>query len=297
VSLRLCGAALAVASALLLAGCGGGDTSSAVGGEPISFQELSRSATQSAEATSGRFAFDMALTLPGTDEPFSLSGDGAFDATSERASFSVDMSSFAKLIGAFVTGLAGPDTSGVPDFGDPDGWRVEVVQDGEVGYVRLPALDDQLPQGKSWIRHKGGATAGGFSFDELEQFSTSDPREVLDSLQAVTSDIETVGTEDLRGVETTHYRAVVDPAKLARGSEPLIDQLAAQSGLEEIPVDVWIDANGLVRRLSMDFSVTEPATSKEGGVSMSFELWDYGEDVEIALPPASQIVDASAVGG
>ena len=30
---------------------------------------------------------------------------------------------------------------------------------------------------------------------------------------------------------------------------------------------------------------------------MSFELWDYGEVVEIDLPPASQVADASALRG
>jgi hypothetical protein len=30
---------------------------------------------------------------------------------------------------------------------------------------------------------------------------------------------------------------------------------------------------------------------------MTFELWDYGEDVEIAVPPASQVADAAALEG
>lgn len=297
---------LLAVSALLVAGCGGGgDAGSAVSGEPISFEELSRSATKSADATSGRFAFEMALTFPGADEPFALSGSGVFDAASERASFAVDMASLAKLIGSFVTGFAGPDAKGLPDFDDPEGWKIEAIQDGEVGYVRLPALDDQLPEGKSWIRGSEGVSAGGFDFNELEPFTTSDPREVLESLKAVTSEIETVGTEELRGVQTTHYRAVVDPAKLAKAKnvygqaapQSLLDRLTAGSGLAEIPVDVWLDADGLVRKLSMAVDATDPGSSQTSGVTMSFELWDYGEKIEIALPPASQVVDASALRG
>jgi hypothetical protein len=30
---------------------------------------------------------------------------------------------------------------------------------------------------------------------------------------------------------------------------------------------------------------------------MSFEIWDYDEPVDIELPPASEVVDASAVRG
>jgi hypothetical protein len=305
VSLRLCGAALLGAFTLLAAGCGGSGGSSSLTGEPIGFQELSRSATRSAEATSGRFAFDMALTFPGAEEPFALSGEGAFDAASQRASFAVDMSSLAQLIGAFVTGLAGPNASDLPDFDDPEGWKIEVIQDGDVGYVRLPALDEQLPEGKSWIRGTEGVSAGGFDFDELEQFGTSDPREVLDALQAVTSEIETVGSEDLRGLETTHYHAVVDPVKLAQAKdlegrsapESLVERLSEQGGLDEIPVDVWLDASGLVRKLSLSFAATDPGTSQTGSAKVSFELWDYDEAVDIAVPPPSQVVDASAVGG
>ena len=305
-SLRLCGAALLSGLAVAAAGCGGGDgTTSAVSGEPISFQELARSGTRSADATSGRFSFDLALAFPGTDEPFSLSGEGAFDAAAERASFAVDMSSFAKLIGAFVTGLAGPNAKDLPDFGDPEGWQIEVIQDGDVDYVRLPALDDQLPAGKRWIRATESTSAGGFDFGELQELGTSDPREVLDALQAVTSEIETVGSEELRGVDTTHYHAVVDPVKLAQAKDlegrsapkSLVDGLAGQGGLAEIPIDVWLDASGLVRKLSLAFTAADSGTARAGSAEMSFELWDYGEAVDIDVPSASQVAPASAVGG
>jgi hypothetical protein len=305
--LRLCGALIAVAGSVLAAGCGGSDSSSssAVGGEPVSFERLAQSASTSAEAKSGRFSFDMSMTFPGTDEPFAFSGEGAFDEASGRAAFAVDMSSFAKLLGGFAAGLAGPDAKDLPDFDDPSGWKIEVVQDGEVGYVRFPALDSQLPEGTSWIRANEGDTSAqtGFDFDEFEQFAKTDPRDLLDSLRAVTSDVETIGSEELRGVETTHYRAVIDPADLAKQapaagnemSQTLVGQLTAQSGLGPIPVDVWIDETGLVRKLAMAFTATEPGSAQSSEVSMSFELWDYGERVGIELPPASQVADASAV--
>jgi hypothetical protein len=304
---RVACALLAAAAVLGAAACGGGDASPTVSGEPISFEQLSRSAATSSDATSGRFAFDMSMTFPGTDESFAFSGEGAFDEASGRASFAVDMSSFAKLLGGFVSGLAGPNATDLPDFDDPAAWKIEVIQDGDVGYVRFPAVDDQLPDGKSWMRaREGDAAAGGsFDLDEFEQFAKSDPRELLDLLGAVTSEIETVGSEQLRGVETTRYRAVIDPAELAKlapsgekaESRTLIDQITAQSGLGPIPVDVWIDATGLVRKLSMSIEATDATTSQSSDISMSFEIWDYGESVEIELPPPAQVADASAVRG
>jgi hypothetical protein len=305
VSLRLCGTAAAVVTAVfLVAACGGADTSPSVSGEPISLEQLSRSASTSAAATSGRFSFEMAMTLPGANEPFALSGEGAFDAASERASFAVDLSSFAKLLGGLFAGLAGPNAADLPDFDDPSGWQIEVVQDGATGYVRFPALDGQLPEGKTWVRSSKGGKAGGFDFDEVEQFARSDPRELLDSLRAVTGEVETVGVEELRGVDTTHYHAVIDPAELAalaprdqHSSQSLVDQITARSGLGAIPVDVWIDDDGLVRKLSLELSATQAGASQPSEASLSFELWDYGERVEIPLPPASQVVDEFAVRG
>ncbi len=298
--LRLCALPVLAACVLVIAGCGGGPSSSAIPAEPISFEELAQSASTSADATSGRFSFDMAMTFPGAEEPFSFSGEGAFDVASKRASFEVDMSDLAKLLGGFASALGG----GGLDFDDPAGWKIEVVQDGDIAYLRFPAIDAQLPNGKTWIKaSEGNAKVGDFDFHELESFSSSDPRELLDVLRSLSGDIETVGTESLRGVETTHYRAVVDPVELAkdaatawRATDGLFDQLTAQSGIGAVPLDVWIDANGLVRKLSMELSTTEPA-SLAGAATISFELWDYGEAVSIDLPPASQVADTSALHG
>ena len=304
-SLRLCALAIFAVCALVAAGCGGGASSSAIQAEPISFEELAQSASSSADATSGRFSFDIAATRPGAEEQFSFSGEGAFDAASKRASLAVDMSGVAKLLGGFAPALGGGSASGLPDLDDPDDWKVEVIQDGAVAYVRFPAIDGRLPDGKTWVKTTAGdADASGLDVQELESLVRTDPRELLDILRSVSGDVETVGTEELRGVETTHYRAVVDPAELAKSAstggnganDALLGQLLTRPGAEDIPLDVWIDASGLVRKLSMEVSASEPA-SAAGTATISSELWEYGEPVEIDLPPASQVADASALHG
>lgn len=298
---RLVAAAVALL-ALAVAGCGGSDSATpVVSGEPIDQRALSSSASASAEATSGRFAFDMKIAgLPGSDESLSFSGEGAFDKPSERASFAVDMSAFAELLGGFFAAFAGPDAQNAPDFEDPSAWQIEVVQDGKVSYVRFPAVSEQLPEGKSWIRSDGKSVkVDGFEVGELEGFASSDPRQLLDMLEAAGGDIETVGVEELRGTETTHYRATIDAtayAKTATPEEraklgPLAEQL--QSGVGEVPVDVWLDGDGLVRKIALEISASEQG--QVGSASVSFELWDYGEDVDIELPPAEDVVDASAL--
>jgi hypothetical protein len=101
-------AAVLSACALVAAGCGGADGSPpAVSGHPISLDELTRSARTSADAASGRFAFEVRTELPGGQGPLSFSGEGAFDKASDRASFSVDISPLAKLLGGLFTTLEG----------------------------------------------------------------------------------------------------------------------------------------------------------------------------------------------
>jgi hypothetical protein len=173
-----------------------------------------------------------------------------------------------------------------------------------VSYVRFPALDEQLPAGKSWIRTDSRDTPRqGFDGMQLAQFTSNDPRELLEVLRGVSGEIEMVGSEQLRGAETTHYRATIDPLEYGKLSSPdkrqelesFAEEMAAQSGRREIPVDVWLDEGGLVRKLTMAFSATQPGTSDSSDVSMTFEIYDYGEDVDIDLPTASEVVDASAV--
>jgi hypothetical protein len=301
---RLLALALLALGTALLAGCGGGDTPVA-GGQPISFRELSEAARTSADATSGRFAFTMDMTYPGAAEPLSFSGGGAFDTPTERASFTVDMSSLVEFLAGFL-----PDAErapGAPDFGDPSQWQIEVVQDGLALYMRLPAVAEQLPAGKSWVRMDlaQAAQARGFDFTQLQRFAKNDPRAVLDYLRAASSRIERVGTEELRGVEATRYHATVDllryeklvPAAQREQAGTLLGDVVEQSGIRKIPVNVWVDGFGLVRKLTMSFSATQPGTTTEfANASMSFELYDYGKDVAVALPPASDVVDVSALG-
>jgi len=289
-----------VAACALVTGCGG-QSASVASGEPIGARELAASGSTSANATSGRFSFDVSATFPGADERFSLSGEGAFDAASQRSSIAVDMSSLARLLGGFVAGLGVTSDADLPDFDDPSGWQVEIVQDGDVEYARVPAMDTRLPEGKKWVRATESSAGDGFDFGALEDAAETDPREVLDTLATLTGDVETLGTQELHGVETTHYRAAIDPAALAKAkdregqgaSQSLVDRLT--TGVEEVPVDVWIGADGLVRKLSVAFSAQTPSTAQAGEGAMTFELWDYNQPVTIELPPADDVVAASAL--
>ena len=121
-------------------------------------------------------------------------------------------------------------------------------------------------------------------------------------LKAVSGSIEAVGSEELRGVETSHYRATIDVAKLEqlvpeaqRQSLGGLDETAKQAGVTEIPLEIWIDADQQVRKLSIDLDAKQPGSDQAVKGSVVVELYDYGKPLEIELPPADQVVDAATL--
>jgi hypothetical protein len=303
--LRL-GLVLAVlGSVSVLAACGSGSGSSVTAGEPISFEQLSQAAAASADASSGRYELSFEMTLPGTEEPFAFSGGGAFDTSTNRAAISLDLSSFGAFFAGMFSGLGAPPAD-APDFGDADAWKIDVRQDGDVVYMRFPVLSPALPAGKSWVRMdvREALEGSGFDLAELRDLAGDDPRKSLDFLRAASGEIETVGTETLRGVDTTHYRATLNladyeklvPADQREDVRSILGDLIDQTGIGEIPVDVWLDEFGFVRKFDLSFTATQPGTTDSAEASMIFELYDYGKAVDVGPPPADEVVDASALG-
>ena len=307
--LRLCGASLLAACALVAAGCGGRHGVERGRGDGRARSASSSSHSRRRRARRRRPAASPSTCRcrsPGADEPFALSGEGAFDTTNERASFAVDMSSLAKLLGGFVAGFGGAGAKDLPDFDDPAGWKIEVVQDGDVGYVKLPAIDDQLPEGKTWVRGTAGdVKAGGFDFKELDSFTQNDPRDVLEALRGLSGDIETVGSEDLHGVDDD---ALSGRARPGRARQACDSRRSGRNVVARSAHRAGRHRRGSARRLDRRErascgscrSTSRRPTSRaveSGGVSLAFELWDYGEPVDIAVPPASQVADASSLRG
>ena len=65
-----------------------------------------------------------------------------------------------------------------------------------------------------------------------------------------------------------------------------------------MPFDVWIDDEGYVRKAEPGLSVPRLGTTdEEVETTVSLEPYDNGEPVAIAVPPAGEIVDSSALPG
>jgi hypothetical protein len=111
-------------------------------------------------------------------------------------------------------------------------------------FVRYPAPGPEfagaLPKG--WCKENGGVAEHGFGFN---------PTSALTSLRSGGGTLQQLGTERVRGVDTTHFRVV-------------------KAGLPPT-TEVWVDSNDLLRRIQQ---------TKVGEVDV-LDFFDYG----VATPP------------
>ncbi|MBA2742197.1 MAG: hypothetical protein H0U46_09325 [Actinobacteria bacterium] len=250
---------------------------------------------------SARFELEYELRMPGLDAPLAFGASGAYDTPAKKAELTMDLSSFAELVGGFA-GSSGD--AALAGLGDPSNWKLDMVLDGNVAYMRMPFLRSELPSGKEWVSIDlaQAARMQGTDFGELESFANgSDPRQVLDYLRSVAGEVTLVGTENVRGVPTSHYFAVVDWQKalasaVSQANEPgLLGQLQSFDGtVQNIPVDVWVDEERLIRRMKMQLSMS--VDGQEAGGSFEMELFDYGDSVRVEVPAAADASTRSRSG-
>jgi hypothetical protein len=285
----------------LAAGCGGGP---ALVAQPTTLQGLAASAQRSSDASSGRYAFSVTTSMPGLGDGFEITGEGAFETATGKTSMSLDLSALLELFRGFAEAFGGSSQMG--DL-DSDDFQLDAILDGTDMYMRFPFLRDQIPGGKEWLKLdllQAAASTPGLDLDQVLQFTKNGPQSTLSYLEALSGDIETVGAEEVRGVATTHHRATVDvrkyaslvPAAERERLSSMLDGLVDQVGLEAFPVDVWVGTDGLVRKVELALSMTQPGTTRSVSASMSYEMFDYGEPVTITLPLPDQVADVTSLG-
>jgi hypothetical protein len=102
--------------------------------------------------------------------------------------------------------------------------------------------------------------------------------------------LELLGTEDVDGVATNHYRITMDPSQYLKAMEfpaAMADMLP-----KELVTEMWVDGDSLPRKFTQTIEV--PATAGGAPTSTTTEgtYSDFGTDVEIEAPPAAQVTEA-----
>jgi len=185
--------------------------------------------------------------------------------------------------------------------------RVEMVLEGATVYMKLPsALAGSLgASGRPWIKADLSKLSGVPGLSSLTDGpTTSDPSETLQELRSVSGTVANLGPQRIDGVETTHYQADLNLDRLA-DAVPSAERSAMQhvlSTLEQampngaLPVDVWIDAQHLVRRTTTTLDLSLPNGPNLQEIA-TVDLGDYGPQSPPATPPSNQVLDASGLAG
>jgi hypothetical protein len=122
--------------------------------------------------------------------------------------------------------------------------------------------------------------------------SVTDPFQALTMLDSIV-DTQEAGTVDLDGEEMTVQRGTLDLTEAADDAAQE-NQLAAL-GLTEVPVEVAIDSEGRLRRLTITADLSELAQQaggqNPGTMTITIELDEFGTAVEVRPPPSDQTGD------
>lgn len=122
---------------------------------------------------------------------------------------------------------------------------------------------------------------------------------------ALTGSIETVGTEDLDGVETTHYRVNVSIEKaledVRRSRYPEDRRELIERFIELLGVDgdvhaaeVWLDTDGGLRRFSVALT-QRPVIKVEFALVVTVDITEIGGTYDVAEPTPEQVLSVDSV--
>jgi hypothetical protein len=271
----LAGVGAAVAAAAVVGGLlvgGSGHHAAHLAGADIA--ALARGAEGKRVALkSSKVDFTMTMTVKGHD--LSGGGTGAFDYVNRDGELAMTI--------------------------EPIGTLNEIMTPDAM-YLQLPESERAAVAaetgGRSWLEISFAAIAKQTGVDLsalMQQQGGQDPASSL-RLLAQAGSFHLVGTEPVRGVMTTHYSGTVDLAAAMR--QKSTDLAATNRVLKDyssthVPVDVWLDADGVPRRMTQTLSMKTPGT-----MTMSMEFYDFGAPVSVVAPPANDVYDAGqALGG
>jgi hypothetical protein len=265
-----------------------------LGGSPSKVVDpVAQAATVSAGAPGYRIHMSMEISSSVTATPVTASGSGIFDTRDHAGTMSLAMN-------------FGNDPQVLQTMGT-DTLKMQEIIEGATVYMKLPAaLASAFPvAGKQWIAIDLAKVTGVPGLSSLASNPvSSNPSDMLSYLRSASDSVLTDGQQRVDGVETTHYHADLNLARAAdslpsvdrQAAQQLLSKLQQQVQLSDVPMDVWIDGQHLVRRIEM--TIAPPA---QGGQTFdevtTIDITHYGPEPRPALPPAGEVEDLSRLVG
>ncbi|MCW2613728.1 MAG: hypothetical protein JWN08_722 [Frankiales bacterium] len=257
---------LPVLAVLSLTACGGDgdDQTEASPAGPEAAALVRTAATDTVLTGSSKFSLTSTTAIGGQD--VTLAGEGSYDYDTRS--------------GQLVFEVPGADGTAA------GGGTIEQRIIGPDLYLTLPQMPGVFYRLK--VAEVAGTSLG----------NSADPTASLTALQIV-DEVEEVGTQDVRGVPTTHYRGeydVSDAIDQAQGAAKTVlrSSLGATS-LETVPFDAYLDDQGRLVRFEQVLEL--PGGAQTGGDPLTsrtvLELFDFGSAVVVAAPPAATVRDGA----
>ena len=249
---------------------------------------LARAAEATAEVTSMKMAASVSITGQPEGDVTVMSFEGAVDTVAGRAHFNMDLGDLMGMLGQVM----GEDVAG--------SGQMELIVDGDTVYLRSDLLSS-FSGGKPWIAITGESMTEGGAFGLGDMVTgTGGPDSFMAMLEAIDAEVETVGREQVRGVDTNHVRAVLDlDAILAEADESMaadlrdsLAEMGATGSLGTLPIDAWIGDDDVVRKVVVEVDLAGLGGVEgleQGTLVISFELFDLGQPVDITLPDPAEV--------
>ncbi|UGQ14931.1 hypothetical protein LO772_15970 [Yinghuangia sp. ASG 101] len=253
--------------ALGLTACGQGEGAGPTGGEgsPEAVAAVKGAAGVTVAAGSSRTKTTM--TMQSGDRTVVLTGEGLFDYRNRIGTVSLQ----------------------VPEDAETTGPLQEIVTP-EALYMKNASAD--VPSDK-WVRIDIKGLADG----NLVSGGSTDPTTSFEILRGVNDDVSYVGTKDFGGTQVRHYKGTLD---LRRAHDATPENLRAPlaAALKSfasatIPFEVYLDAEGRLRRVQEEFNLASGSGDKAGTqtakVVSAAELYDFGVPVDVRPPAAEEL--------
>lgn len=186
------------------------------------------------------------FTMEGTTAGQTLKGQGAavFDGANTKMSMTMDMM----------------------------GQQIEVRLIGTTMYMKMPAGMPGADPSKPWMKLDLSGMPG------AGQIENSDPTKMLETMLAAGAEIKNSEQTELDGQQVTHYSIEVDTAKMMEKMGGASGQVP--SGMEKMPMEVWINAENLPVQVEVDMA---------GQGKMTMKYSDWGSPVTVEEPPADEV--------
>jgi hypothetical protein len=270
--MRRLSAALTVVALLLVPACS----------QASAQERIALAATKTQDAGTARMA--MKMDMLGGAQDVSVTAEGVADFASQKVAMTMDLGALGEQAGM---------------------GKMEMVSEGTTVYMKFPN-HKQLGLPTAWLKMDLEKMAGLEGMESLSQMN-NDPSQSLEMLRGVSDEIEEVGTEDVRGTSTTHYKADINVdkalAEMPEEARASFKRVYADLGVQTLPAELWLDDEGLLRRQKVTVDMSKAKGAAAAGpqapteMVMDIEFYDFGAEVDAEPPPASEVTDFDQLQG